>query len=169
MFFKQAVLSLGVGLMASLSAGAQVESESMSDLSVWGERLQAADERDFPNTLWSGSDTETLLAALASVRTENLTPAESMLLRRVVLSPARKPKGEGAEALLAARADILLALGEAEAAAAIVPRAPDDGATMSREAVKTDLMMARGNEASACGRLDSAVSNEYYWLKLRAV
>jgi len=153
----------------ALPAGAQVASEGMGDLDAWGARYLETGETEFSTNLWSGSDDETLLSLLKATQTSSLTPAERTLLRRVVLSPTRKPTGNRAEALLAERARLMLELGEAKAAAALAPRLKQSARGLDAETIAVDLDMASGNEASACGRLSGPVPEGNYWLKLRAV
>lgn len=168
MFFKIAACAAALAI-TSLTASAQIETDSMGDISAWGTRYMKSGEKEFPTRLWNGSDEETLLALMKDVRTQKLTPAERTLLRRVVLSPAQRPSGKNAEALLAERARLMLALGEARAAAALAPRLKQDARGLDAETLAVDLDMASGNEASACRRLSGPVPEGEYWLKLRAV
>lgn len=168
MFFKAASCALAL-VIAALPASAQVQSDSMGDLSAWGTRYMQSGETEFPPRLWSGSDDEVLLDLMKSVRTGKLTPAERTLLRRVVLSPATRPRGKFAEDLLAERARLMLALGEARAAAALAPRLKQDARGLDAETLAVDLDMAAGNEASACRRTYGALPEGEYWLKLRVV
>ncbi len=169
--FSKAVLSavFGAGLAALGSATAQVESESLGDLSAWGQRYLSIGEPEFPSNLWRHSDDDTLLALMQSVRTADLSPAERRLLRRAILSPATRPSGSKAEALLAERARLMLELGEARAAAALVPQLEEETIGLDAETLAVDLDMASGQELSACSKLDGPVRDGGYWLKLRAV
>ena len=167
MSFKAICIALLAAV--ALPASGQVASEGMGDLDAWGARYLETGETEFPTNLWSGSDDEILLTLLKTTKTTNLTPAERTLLRRVVLSPTRKPTGSRAEALLAERARLMLELGEAKAAAALAPRLKQSARGLDAETIAVDLDMASGNEASACGRLSGPVPEGTYWLKLRAV
>lgn len=160
---------LGAALLAMSSASAQVESESLGDLSAWGQRYLSVEEPEFPNDLWQRSNDDTLLALMQSVRTADLSPAERRLLRRTILSPATRPVGSKAELLLAERARLMLELGEARAAAALVPQLAADSSGLDAETLAVDLDMASGQELTACSKLDGPVRAESYWLKLRAV
>ncbi|MEO0548823.1 MAG: hypothetical protein AAFZ91_02805 [Pseudomonadota bacterium] len=159
-----AITAIGLPL-----ASAQVASEGMGDLDAWGARHLQTDEPDFPPELWTGSDDETLLGLMQSIRTAQLTPSERALLRRVVLSPTLRPTGENAEALLAERARLMLELGEARAAANLAPELEVEARGLDAETIAVDLELAAGNEASACARLSGPVPDGLYWLKLRAV
>ena len=99
----------------------------------------------------------------------DLSPAERRLLRRAVLSPATRPVGAKAEALLAERARLMLELGEERAAADLVPHLQEETLGLDAETLAVDLDMASGQELSACSQLDGPVRDGGYWLKLRAV
>jgi len=165
--------ALGAVIMAGLTAtgvaSSQIESESLGDLSAWGQRYLALDEQEYPSSLWRGSDDDTLLALMQSVRTSELSPAERRLLRRTILSPATRPVGSKAEALLAERARLMLELGEARAAAALVPQLEEETFGLDAETLAVDLDMASGQELTACSKLAGPVRDGAYWLKLRAV
>lgn len=170
MFSRAAVLSsLLIGLSAGMHASAQIESDSMEDLSAWGQRYLSSNETEFPTTLWRNSDDEVLLSLLQSIRTADLGPAERRLLRRIVLSPATPPSGARAEALLAERARLMLELGEARAAAALVPQLEQAAPGLDAETLAVDLDLASGQEATACATLIGPIKEGEYWLKLRAV
>lgn len=170
MCFKTALSAvLGAGLIAMGSAAAQVESESLGDISAWGQRYLSVGEPEFASNLWRGSDDDTLLALMQSVRTADLSPAERRLLRRTVLSVATRPVGSKAESLLAERARLMLELGEARAAAALVPQLDAETSGLDAETLAVDLDMAAGQELTACSKLNGPVRAEGYWLKLRAV
>lgn len=157
----------GSGMFSS--AAAQIESDSMGDLSAWGQRYLSSEEQEFPISLWRNSNDDVLLSLLQSIRTSELGPAERRLLRRIILSPATRPRGELAEDLLAERARLMLELGEARAAAALVPQLKQETRGMDAETLAIDLDMASGQEASACAQLRGPVKEGHYWLKLRAV
>jgi len=169
--FSKAALSavLLSGFAMAGSAAAQIESDSLGDLSAWGQRYLADGEKEFPTSLWRGSDDRALLALMQAVQTEDLSPAERRLLRRTILSPATQPNGALAEALLAERARLMLELGEARAAAALVPQLTDDSLGIDAETLAVDLDLASGLERSACAELDGPLRDGAYWLKLRAV
>ena len=168
MYSRAALAALSLICLPAL-ATAQVDSESMDDLNAWGEGFLSAQEQDFPITLWTGSDDQTLLSLMQQTGTRDLTLAERRLLRRVILSPTRKPSGPLAEDLLAERARLMLDLGEADAAARLAPRLQGDDHGLDAETIAVDLDLARGREASACTRLDGEVPQTEYWYKLRAV
>lgn len=169
--FSKAALSAVFGTALALvgNAVAQVESESLDDLSAWGQRYLSQEEPEFPSNLWRNSDDDTLLALMQSVRTADLSPAERRLLRRTILSPATRPIGSKAETLLTERARLMLELGEARAAAALVPQLEEETLGLDAETLAVDLDMASGQELTACANLDGPVRDGGYWLKLRAV
>lgn len=168
MSFKGILLATGF-LSLCLSATAQIESDSLDDLSSWGQRFLPSDEPEFSNTLWRNSSNETLLALLQSIDVRSLGPAEKRLLRRVVLSPATRPRGDRASDLLTERARLMLELGEARAAAAVAPELGEDSRGLDPETFAIDLDLASGQEASACRALNGQTGEAHYWYKLRAV
>ena len=170
MFSRAVILgSLMIGMSAGATASAQIESDSMEDLGAWGQRYLSSNETEFPTTLWRNSNDEVLLSLLQSVRTSELGPAERRLLRRLILSPATAPRGQHAEAILAERARLMLELGEARAAAALVPQLEQAAPGLDAESLAVDLDLASGQEATACAALNGPVKEGAYWLKLRAV
>lgn len=168
MFFRPVLCLLAaLSLMGLVSA--QIEDESLGELNAWGQRYLPTGEAEFATTLWRGSDNLVLLDKLDDLRVNHLSPAQRRLLRRIILSPAEAPRGDGSDALLAERARLMLALGEARAAAALVPNLPSDIRDLDAETLAVDLDMAAGREASACRALNGPLKEGVYWLKLRAV
>ena len=168
MSFKFLCVSV-LGLILSLPMLAQVEDESLGDLSAWGQRYLSSQEEEFAPDLWQGSDTKQLLEQLQDLRVSQLSPAGRELLRRVILSPAEAPDGEDSDELLAERAKWMMQLGEARAAAALAPRLESEIQNLDTETLAIDLDLAAGREASACAALAGPPRTEPYWLKLRAV
>lgn len=170
MSFRRLALAAAL-TVTPLNALAQIESEAMNDITAWGARYLEASEGEFPSRLWQRSDDDTLLELMRSAKTTRITPAERLLLRRVILSPTRRPRGDKADELLAERARLMLALGEAEAAAELVPRLETEARGIDAETLAIDLALARGDEATACRRTQSAAAlpSGMYWMKLRAV
>ena len=143
-----AIMLAAAGL--STAAQAQIEADSMDDLNAWGQRYLSSNESEFPSSLWRNSDDDTLLLLLQSVRTSELSPAERQLLRQTILSPATRPRGAQAEALLAERARLMLELGEARAAAALVPHLKQDARGLDAETLAVDLDMTEASLAARC-------------------
>jgi len=170
MFSRAAIVAgITLSIATATSANAQVESDSLGDLSAWGQRYLSSTETELPTTLWRNSNDEYLLSLLQSLKASDLTPAERRLLRRIVLSPATPPRGDRAEDLLAERARLMLELGEARAAAALVPQLEQAAPGLDAETLAVDLDLASGQEANACATLDGQVREGEYWSKLRAV
>lgn len=170
MCFKRLLLSAAI-FCVPLGASAQVQSEGMGDITAWGARYLEESEGEFPAQLWQRSSDDTLLELMRTAKTTHITPTERTLLRRAILSPTRKPTGDKADDLLAERARLMLALGEAEAAAALVPKLKTDARGIDAETLAVDLALARGDEATACRRTRGAapLPEGMYWMKLRAV
>jgi hypothetical protein len=121
--------------------------------------------------LWQGASADIVGTVLPKLAEKPLSPAASALARRVLATGAPGPAGMGADpAVLAARAQALLALGEVKAAAAVVGRAPglDRSAELSR--VAADSALLAGEDARACATADALTvgREDIYWLRLRA-
>lgn len=120
--------------------------------------------------LWRGASVDTLNTVLPKLAVRPLSPAAAALARRVLATGAPGPQGLGADsATLAARAAALVALGDGEAAAAILARAPglDRSAELSRAAAESALLA--GDDARACAVADALTigREDVYWLRLR--
>lgn len=164
-----AATALGIGLMGLSPAEAQVEEGGLDFVDAFGVGYLEEGEPAMPTNMWKASRTEDLLPLIRQVRTRQLTPAERMLLRRVALSPAARPEGERAEAVLAERARILYELGEAEAAADLLGRLEENPRGLNAAELSVDLQLALGNAATACSALDDPDNTGAFWAKLRAV
>jgi hypothetical protein len=129
-----------------------------------------ARETGLPETLWRGTAVETLRAVLPLLATKPLSPAAQSLARRVLATGAPGPEGSSDSALLGARAQALLALGDVRAAATVLERASgiERNAELSRAAAEAALLT--GQDARACAVADAlGVGREdIYWLRLRA-
>ncbi|MEL6244635.1 MAG: hypothetical protein AAFQ85_04720 [Pseudomonadota bacterium] len=168
--FSKALTSLFAAWVVAEAALAQVEEGGLGAVDPWGLGFLKSGEAAMPTNMWRASSAEDLLPLMANVRTSRLTPAERTILRRVVVSPAAKPRGDAAEKLLAERARILFELGEAEAAAALYTALDNvDGVDLDPRSIAVDLQLALGNEADACRNLLGIAKTGDFWIKLRAV
>ncbi|MCI4643686.1 MAG: hypothetical protein MRY64_02765 [Hyphomonadaceae bacterium] len=165
---KAGLVTLALLSVAAPSV-AQDELGGLGMIDPFGRGYLEAGEPAMPTNMWKASRTEDLLPLMRDVRTRQLTPAERMLLRRVVLSPAARPAGEQADAVLAERARILFELGEAEAASDLLDRLSEDPRGLNAAQLSVDLQLALGNEASACASLTTETREGLFWAKLRAV
>ncbi|MEO0466034.1 MAG: hypothetical protein AAF216_05790 [Pseudomonadota bacterium] len=156
-------------VLAAVPSVAQVEIRSLEMIDPFGRGYLEDGEAAMPTNMWKASRTEDLLPLMRQVRTRQLTPSERTLLRRVVVSPAARPEGERANEVLAERARILYELGEADAAADLLSRLPENPRGLDAAQLAVDLQLALGNEASACASLTSETREGAFWAKLRAV
>ena len=162
---------LSVAALAALASPAMAQEQlgGLGMIDPFGRGYLERGEPAMPTNMWKASRTEDLLPLMEDVRTRQLTPAERMLLRRVVLSPAARPEGENAEAVLAERARILYELGEAEAASDLLDRLDENPRGLNAAQLSVDLQLALGNEATACRSLTTETREGQFWAKLRAV
>jgi hypothetical protein len=124
-----------------------------------------------PTDLWRGASARTVEKVLPLLATKPLSPAAAQLARRVLATGAVGPSGIGDDpALIGSRANALIALGDPQAAAAILARAPglERSAELSQAAAESALLA--GDDARACAiaeRLGEG-RGQIYWLRLRA-
>jgi hypothetical protein len=123
-----------------------------------------------PQDLWRGASVDTLNAVLPRLAEKPPTGAAAALARRILATGAPGPQGVGADpAALAARARALSALGDAQAAAAVVARAPglDRSAELSRLAAESALLAGDDMRACAAAEALTVGRDDIYWLRLR--
>lgn len=161
-------LALCAGLLAAAPSHAQpVE---VAPLAAPDAFSVAGRDTGLPPTLWRGTSTETLRAVLPLVAAKPLSPAAAQLARRVLATGAPGPDGATDPALLGLRVQALLALGDVEAASAILERAAglERNPELARAAAESALLA--GDDARACALAEGLASgrDETYWLRLRA-
>lgn len=154
-----------------LSACAQAQPVEVAQLAAPDAFSTPGRETGLPADLWRGASVETARAVLPLLATRPLTPAAATLARRLLATGARGPTGSaGDEALLGARANALIALGDVTAAGRILERAAgvERNAELSRAAAESALLA--GDTARACATAEalSAGRGDIYWLRLRA-
>ncbi|MEL7128474.1 MAG: hypothetical protein AAGK23_02915 [Pseudomonadota bacterium] len=169
MSFRAATLGSLIAAVAIWSANAQVEAGGLDAIDPWGFNYLAEGEAALPETFWAASNAEDLLPLMRRARTRNLTPAERILLRRVILSPSTPPGGDQDDDLLAERARLMFEIGEAAAAARFMPALSKSPTGLVAEEVAVDLQLALGQHATACANTEGEPKEGAFWAKLRAV
>ena len=122
----------------------------------------------FGTDMWRSTSLALLERVLPSLPMGTPSPAMQDLARRLLLSDARAPAGEGLGSnLLAIRIERLIAGGETEAANQLIAlaaaRAPDPALARA----EVDGFLLAGDNAGACARISDAVrgNSDPYWLK----
>ena len=126
---------------------------------------------DLPPELWQGSSPALARAVIPTLAGAPLSPAAAGLARHLLSAAANGPEGAGDDAgLAAARADVLLQLGDAAAAGAITDRTPDlpQKPGLSRVAAEAALILNQEDKACAIGDALTTGRDGVYWLRLRA-
>ncbi|MEM6410206.1 MAG: hypothetical protein AAF683_01565 [Pseudomonadota bacterium] len=157
-----------IALCLGGSASAQVQASGLDDVSPWAVDFLSEDAERLPPTLWTATSPGTLVALMRRTRTKNLTPGEHLLLRQMVFSAGDQPTGEMSSDLIAERVRILLELGEADAAATLLPLLTGTINGENPQELATDLLVGLGNQDSACAASDSQAREGAFWAKLRA-
>ncbi len=156
-----------VGLVAGGAAAQGVEVSSLAAPDAFS---TPGRDTGLPANLWRGASVQTARTVLPLLAARTLSPAAAALARRVLATGATGPQGSGSDPVLTgARANALLAQGDAKAAAAILLRAPgmDRSPELAHAAAESALLT--GDDARACAVADALSSgrDETYWLRLR--
>lgn len=161
--------SLAAGLL--LTAPARAQPVEVVPLAAPDAFSTAGRETGLGPDLWRGASPETAAKVLPLLAAKPLSPAAAQLARRVLATGAPGPSGLGDDpAVIGLRANALIALGDPQAASAIVARAPglERSAELSQAAAESALL--GGDDARACAvaeRLGEG-RGQAYWLRLRA-
>lgn len=168
--FKWSVALMSLACLGvAATAQGSLQSTGLGDVDPWGVGALSRSEGALPASLWSGSDAELLTPLMTRTSPRNTSPTTRDLMRRMVLSSARKPSGEDIQAMLNARFDLVYALGALDEHADFVRRLPGiEGPQRAREA-RIDREFAAGNLANACANARSGSQMTPYLLNARAV
>ncbi len=151
---------------APVSSGVEVQALQTLDLFSGGRR-----DTGLPGDLWAGSSAQVARDLIPTLGTRPLTPAAKALARRLLATAASAPDGAGNDqGLAAARAQALLALGDAGAARAALERlsAIPSNAALSQAAAEAALVLGQDDQACAVAQALTVDRGGAYWLKLRA-
>lgn len=165
--FAAAALSLVVFVGPPQTSAAQVQSSALPDADLWSVGFLPQEDKALPREAWAKSDVDDLLTLTRNTRTRKLSPAERILMRRLILSPAIAPDNAKSDDLLAERARLMFQIGEASAAAQLLPTLKKAPIGLDAEEVAVDLQLAIGQTEAAC--LSGAEREGVFWTKLRAV
>ena len=118
--------------------------------------------------MWQSTNLALLERVLPSLPMGTPSPAMQDLARRLLLSDARAPLGEGTgRNLLAIRIERLAAGGETEAANQLIELAATRGSDPALARAEVDGLLLAGDNAGACARIGDAVrdDDDPFWLK----
>lgn len=102
-----------------------------------------------PATLWKGSDPDTLVRLIKDLPVEELPAMQSLLYKLLLAEVDQSPGDRGAQTLLLARIDKLIALGALEPAQALIEQAmPERSAALFSRWF--DVSLLTGTEDTAC-------------------
>ena len=121
--------------------------------------------------LWKGTSADIARAVIPTLRDAQLSPAAAALGRDLLATASIAPEGAGDDAgLAAARAEALLALGDAEDASDILDHTPgvSSSSALSQVAAEAALVTGRNDKACAFGDALATDRDGVYWLRLRA-
>jgi hypothetical protein len=160
-----ALIVLAASAGAAASQGVEVTNLAPPDAFTTSGR-----DTGLPADLWRGASIKTARTVISLLGAKSLTPAGAALARRVLATGAPGPKDSTHDAELAgARANALMAQGDAKAAAAILARAPGVDRTPELARAAAESALLAGDDARACALAEglTAGRDEVYWLRLR--
>lgn len=133
---------------------------------AWFGTLGTADGA-FPDTLWQGTPRSYVVAALPLVQ-PTASPALQDLTRRLLLSNALAPGGNDppdGPGLVAVRLERMVALGQADAALALMDRLPWKGDQEKLDRLRVDLPLINNDAESACKQVSSVIGRyqDVWW------
>jgi len=168
---RKPALILAVMLATGAADAARAQAVDVATLAAPDAFSTPGRDTGLPLTLWRGASVETARVVLPLLATRPLTPAGQQLARRILATGAPGPAGAGIDpVLMAARASALSAVGDPQAAATVLSRAPglDRSPDLARAAAEIALLA--GDDARACAVAEGLSSgrDDTYWLRLRA-
>lgn len=153
---------------APAPAPPSVQAQELTPLDLWS---AAGRDTGLPATLWRGTSPELARQVLTLVPERALSPAMAALARRVLETGANAPKGAGSDPALAAlRIHALIALGDLDAAEAVLARTASVEASEPLSRAKAEVALLDGRDQEACdtGSALQQGRDGAWWLKLRA-
>lgn len=162
-----ATVCLGLAAPAAAQPGPLVEAQALESLDLWS---AAGRDAGLPRELWTGAHPGLVDAALDELARRPPEGPAAALARRLLAAGARAPEGAPPE-LAHRRLRTLLALGDLEAAQAILARTPRIEASEPLSRVQAEVALWRGQDARACETAQALQAGRggEWWLRLRAV
>lgn len=138
--------------------------------SAWLGILAPADGA-FPDTLWQGTPRSYVVAALPLVQ-PTASPALQDLTRRLFLSNAAAPGGNDppdGRGLVSVRLERMVALGQVDAALAIMDRLPWKGDAEPMDRLRVDLTLVSNDVDGACKQVEAVIGRyqDVWWDRLQ--
>lgn len=153
------------------SNDAVVEMGQLGAPDTSGLGLLTSVESGVPKSMWQGTSRATAEALLQKAPAPTRSRALQSLGRRVLLTEATAPQGEGsADSFLALRLRRLIALGDLEAVVRISDELIVGKETSAEQMARTDALLLRGADGDACLMARDMVrfAADIYWTKLDA-
>jgi hypothetical protein len=167
--FRSTLAAIAAAAVAG--AAAQAQPVEVAPLAAPDAFSTPGRDTGLPGDLWKGASPELLRTVLPLLAAKPLSPAAARLARRLLATGAPGPAGVGSDPeLTAARAKALIALGDPQAAALILARAPGVERSPALAEAVAEAALLVGDEARACAVADALTEERgaAYWLRLRA-
>lgn len=177
MVTRSLALGLAAGVLLPVCAYAQtqepapMEVQQISELNAWTVAALSRSNGALPGDIWSRSDPAFLAAAFDRLPAAYDSPATLTLARRVLLSGAEPPRGEGADVAVRKRFEALGRMGAADELATMAAGAGSSATDPAIAQYAAQAELARNQRAQACNRGRAASVGEQvppFLLRLRA-
>jgi len=158
-------------LISAASASALAQPVEVTPLAAPDAFSTPGRQTGLPPDLWRGASAATAKTVLPILAEKPQSPAAAALARRVLATGAPGPEGVGDDpAMVGARATALIALGDPQAAAAILQRAPglERSPELSQAAAESALLASDDARACAIEEGLGTGRGQAYWLRLRS-
>jgi hypothetical protein len=150
-------------------AAAPVETQTLQAPDLFS--ADAGQPTGLPPDLWRGTSLSLMRTVLPIVAVRPMSPAAQAFARRLMATSAAAPEGGGSDPDLAAmRINVVLSLGDAIGARAMLEHTPGvrQSAALSQVAAEADLLIGREDEACSLGDNLAAGKDAPYFRRLRA-
>ncbi len=150
---------------------ADVISAPLTNLDPAGMGLLTPANGGFAPDLWQGSDRDIVIGLMQVVPANTASPTMQLLLRRLTLSVATPPKGEGSTLLyLQARIERLYQAGGLRYLILLFEQLPSlvENSTLAK--MQTEIALLAGNTSDACSLAEVAnyQHEDVFWLQMQA-
>ena len=153
---------------ATIPAQAQVSAlGALNDVNPWGVGWISPRDGGLPTSLWSDTRSDDIESLLDAVDLNNLTPAQTDLLKIVLMSGGVAPQ-DGGKALIWRRLRLLEELGEGDKVLELVRRFPGEDWDRNAAQIEADMDLVSGDNKRACSRVETEPEDDVFWQRLRA-
>ncbi len=151
----------------TLTAQAQISSSGpLGGVNPWGVGWLGSNEHALPSDFWGDSRKSDLTPLFQSISPDRLSPAELMLLKRVLMSSSKAPEGDSDE-MIHQRIRLLNAIGGEDKVLDLYRRFPAAEWARPVDEIEVDQDLTAGENSNACAAVNAATELVDFWLRAR--